>query len=128
MKKEEIKIRQSLGEAVPTVIFQAIAKKIANVLKHTPLNTATINKIVNEQGLADVEKLKSFITKYILSLINDYDFEVRTYPGYTTADVFPAGKIDIEAELRRQLLNRRLPNSQINVCLDMFNQGYNLLF
>lgn len=65
---------------------------------------------------------------YILSLINDYDFEVRTYPGYTTADVFPAGKIDIEAELRRQLLNRRLPNSQINVCLDMFNQGYNLLF
>lgn len=22
----------------------------------------------------------------------------------------------------------RLPNSQINVCLDMFNQGYNLLF
>lgn len=25
-------------------------------------------------------------------------------------------------------LNRRLPNSQINVCLDMFNQGYNLLF
>lgn len=59
---------------------------------------------------------------------NDYDFEVRTYPGYTTADVFPAGKIDIEAELRRQLLNRRLPNSQINVCLDMFNQGYNLLF
>lgn len=51
LKKEEIKIRQSLGEAVPTAIFQAIAKKIANVLKHTPLNTATINKIVNEQGL-----------------------------------------------------------------------------
>ena len=68
LKKEEIKIRQSLGEAVPTVIFQAIAKKIANVLKHTPLNTATINKIVNEQGLADVEKLKSFITKNEMSL------------------------------------------------------------
>lgn len=68
LKKEEIKIRQSLGEAVPTAIFQAIAKKIADVLKHTPINTATINKIVNEQGLADVEKLKSFITKNEMSL------------------------------------------------------------
>ena len=68
LKKEEIKIRQSLGEAVPTVIFQAIAKKIVTVLKHTPINTATINKIVNEQGLADVEKLKSFIVRNEMSL------------------------------------------------------------
>lgn len=28
LKKEEIKIRQSLGEAVPTVIFQSIAQKL----------------------------------------------------------------------------------------------------
>lgn len=68
LKKEEIKIRQSLGEAVPTAIFQAIAKKIATVLKHHPINTATINKIVNEQGLADVEKLKSFIVRNEMSL------------------------------------------------------------
>lgn len=68
LKKEEIKIRQSLGEAVPTAIFQAIAKKIATVLKHPPINTATINKIVNEQGLADVEKLKSFIIRNEMSL------------------------------------------------------------
>lgn len=68
LKKEEIKIRQSLGEAVPTAIFQAIAKKIATVLKHPPINTATINKIVNEQGLADVEKLKSFIVRNEMSL------------------------------------------------------------
>ena len=68
LKKEEIKIRQSLGEAVPTAIFQAIAKKIATVLKHPPINTATINKIVNEYGLSDVEKLKSFIIKNEMSL------------------------------------------------------------
>ena len=68
LKKEEIKIRQSLGEAVPTAIFQAIAKKIAAVLKHPPMNTATINKIVNEYGLADVEKLKSFIVQNEMSL------------------------------------------------------------
>lgn len=68
LKKEEIKIRQSLGEAVPTAIFQAIAKKIATVLKRPPINTATINKIVNEYRLADVEKLKSFIVQNAMSL------------------------------------------------------------
>lgn len=68
LKKEEIKIRQSLGEAVPTAIFQAIAQKIAAVLKNPPINTATINKIVNEYGLADVKTLKSFITTNEMSL------------------------------------------------------------
>ena len=65
---------------------------------------------------------------YLLSLINDYDFEVRTYAGYTTADVFPTDREDIEAELRRQLLNKRLANSQINECINMVNRGYNLQF
>lgn len=68
LKKEEIKIRQSLGEAVPTAIFQAIAKKIDDVLNYTPINTATINKIVREHGLDDVEKLKSFIIENEMSL------------------------------------------------------------
>lgn len=68
LKKEEIKIRQSLGEAVPTAIFQAIAKKIGEVLRHPPVSTITINKIVKEHGLDDVEKLKSFIVQNELSL------------------------------------------------------------
>ena len=68
LKREEIKIRQSLGEAVPTAIFQAIAKKIADILKHPPTNTAAINKIVSEYELADVEKLKSFIVQNTVSL------------------------------------------------------------
>lgn len=37
LKKEEIKIRQSLGEAVPTVIFREIAKKIKIALSTSPL-------------------------------------------------------------------------------------------
>ena len=63
LKKEEIKIRQSLGEAVPTAIFQAIAKKIAIALKYPPVNTAAINKIVDSYELCDVENLKSFIIR-----------------------------------------------------------------
>ena len=68
LKKEEIKIRQSLGEAVPTAIFQAIAKKIAAVLKCRPINNATIKKIVKEYELSDVEKLKNFIEQNSMSL------------------------------------------------------------
>ena len=61
LKKEEIKIRQSLGEAVPTVIFQSIAKKIASALKHPPLNTTTINKLLSSNKLSEVDNLRSFI-------------------------------------------------------------------
>jgi hypothetical protein len=63
---------------------------------------------------------------YILSLINDYDFEVQTYVGYTTADVFPPEVEVVENHLRRHLMNKRLPNSQINACVDNFIAGYNL--
>ena len=63
---------------------------------------------------------------YLLSLINDYDFEVRTYRGYTTADVFPPQRDVVERNLRKHLLNQGLPNSRINDCLDLFEQGYGL--
>ena len=33
-KKEELKIRQSIGEAVPTIIFQQIAYNIKNSLEN----------------------------------------------------------------------------------------------
>ncbi len=68
LKKEEIKIRQSLGEAVPTVIFQSVARKIADVLRHQPVNTSTVNKTIKEYDLFDSEKLKSFISKNPLAL------------------------------------------------------------
>ena len=68
LKKEEIKIRQSLGEAVPTVIFQSIAKKIKSVLKHPPLNTATINKLVSSNKLSEVDNLRDFIINNPMNL------------------------------------------------------------
>lgn len=68
LKKEEIKIRQSLGEAVPTVIFQSIAKKIKSVLKYLPLNTAAINKIVVNNGLNNIDVLKKFVSNNPMNL------------------------------------------------------------
>lgn len=61
LRREEIKIRQSLGEAVPTNIFKGIAKRIRSVLKYTPIKSASISKIVIENNFEDVDSLISFI-------------------------------------------------------------------
>lgn len=68
LKKEEIKIRQSLGEAVPTVIFNGIAKNIKKVLEHTPIGGPAIMKIVTERDFASVDKLRAFIDENPLNL------------------------------------------------------------
>lgn len=68
LKKEEIKIRQSLGEAVPTAIFNAVANKIANSLKYSAVSTSIINKIVDSNNLTNVENLVQFVTDNPLNL------------------------------------------------------------
>lgn len=68
LKKEEIKIRQSLGEAVPTVIFQQIAHKMKAVLQNPPLSTAEINKIVSGRAFNNTEEVIEFINKNPLNL------------------------------------------------------------
>lgn len=70
LKKEEIKIRQSLGEAVPTVIFNGIAKNIKKVLNHSPLGGNSIRRIVNETNFESVDDIIGFITENPLNLSN----------------------------------------------------------
>lgn len=61
LKKEAIKIRQSLGEAVPTTIFNKIAINIKNAIECQHVNTSTINKIVEDNNLTEKKKLVDFI-------------------------------------------------------------------
>lgn len=68
LKKEEIKIRQSLGEAVPTVIFREIAKRIKESLSNPPLNTAQINRIVEKSSFGNSADLIDFIEDNPLNL------------------------------------------------------------
>lgn len=68
LKKEEIKIRQSLGEAVPTAIFNAVANKIANSLKYSSVSTSIVNKIVESNNLTNAENLVEFVTNNPLNL------------------------------------------------------------
>ena len=61
LKKEEIKIRQSLGEAVPTVIFKEIAANIGKILDTPPLISSSINKIVSDYDFKNADEIISFI-------------------------------------------------------------------
>ena len=68
LKKEDIKIRQSLGEAVPTVIFNKIANNIKNALSYNLIQTAEINKIIDSFELTEKKKLISFLINNPLNL------------------------------------------------------------
>ena len=63
LKKEEMNIRQNLGEAVPTVIFQQIAHKIRKILSTPEFTEQDAKHIIEKLGLADHDKLLAYIDK-----------------------------------------------------------------
>jgi DNA (cytosine-5)-methyltransferase 1 len=65
LKKEEINIRQSLGEAVPTVIFNSIAKNLKSKFKSIERTENQIKRIIDEKKLDIEENLKDFIKENI---------------------------------------------------------------
>lgn len=65
LKKEEINIRQSLGEAVPTIIFNGIAKNINSKLKGVEKNESQIKKIIKDSKLDNEDNLKKFLKEEI---------------------------------------------------------------
>lgn len=68
LKKEEINIRQSLGEAVPTIIFRGIAKNINSKLKNIDKNETQIKKFIQDKKLDIEENLKDFLRENIKDL------------------------------------------------------------
>ena len=68
LKKEEFKIRQSIGEAVPTEIFFQIACNIREIMEQEHFTNAMINKTIEEYSLDDAEKLIDFILNNPLNL------------------------------------------------------------
>ena len=61
LKKNEMNIRQSIGEAVPTLIFQKIARKIKGLLSYQFLNSRQAEKIIAGNNLEDPLRLSRFI-------------------------------------------------------------------
>ena len=68
LKKEEIKIRQSLGEAVPTIIFKEIAANIKSKLNKPKIKKNTINQLIEEYQDLNTENLIDFIKENPLDL------------------------------------------------------------
>lgn len=62
-KKEEMNIRQSIGEAVPTEVFRQIAINIKKYLNLKKLNDSDINKIIDKENLLDIYNLKKFVVE-----------------------------------------------------------------
>ncbi|MCI1269530.1 MAG: DNA cytosine methyltransferase [Ruminococcus sp.] len=61
LKKEEIKIRQCLGEAVPTAIMQGIASKMRFFLTQSHLKTQEVKQLIEKNHLFDYDNLLHFI-------------------------------------------------------------------
>lgn len=68
LKKNEMKIRQSLGEAVPTIIFRKIADSVNKALSFSLVSNAEVKKIVNKYKLTDEKNLFNFVKDNPLNL------------------------------------------------------------
>ena len=63
LKKEDVNIRQSLGEAVPTIIFQQIAHKIRSKVAETGLSEQEIKGIIDKNDLTESATLLKYVKK-----------------------------------------------------------------
>lgn len=63
LKKEEMNIRQNLGEAVPTIIFRKIANKIRAYLDHSIFTNTDATNLVKNNSLNNQERIISYIRR-----------------------------------------------------------------
>ena len=61
LKKHEINIRQSLGEAVPTAIFKSIASNINRLEKAQRLSISQVKRMIDREKLATLDNLLNYI-------------------------------------------------------------------
>lgn len=108
LKKEEMNIRHSIGEAVPTSIFQQIANKIKNKLSEKNISFKDIESLINTFNLNDFEILKEFVQK------NDLNLNYTTL--LTIAEFSNSKRIENSAYYTSQdivfSVIRNLPNSK----------------
>ena len=65
LKKEEMNIRQNLGEAVPTIIFRQVAHNVRMIDEHHDLSESDVNGLIKKHHLTEQENLVNFIKKSV---------------------------------------------------------------
>ena len=95
LKKEDVNIRQSLGEAVPTIIFKQIAQKNKSKISEHVMTEQEVLEIIEKKELVDTDKLLQYIKKHRkmgfvqLAKIAEYANGARTETAayYTRQDI-----------------------------------------
>ena len=59
--RDNYKIRQSIGEAVPPEVFFQIACRIRDFMRQQHLSQAAVGRTIEEYGLVDAQKLADFM-------------------------------------------------------------------
>ena len=84
LKTQEINIRQSLGEAVPTGVFFQVAQNIKNALSRKSLKHKDVMKLIKDKNLFEHHNLMQFLkenqeiyTVNTLSMIAEYSNAAR---------------------------------------------------
>ncbi len=62
LKKNEMNIRQCLGEAVPTAVFQSIAKKINEIENRDTLSTNKTRRLIDKENLEKTDNLLELLS------------------------------------------------------------------
>lgn len=96
LQKEELNIRQIIGEAVPTIIFKQVAKKINESQSKEIIKDKDVNVIIEKNNLMDHKQLISFLKSNLgkynfidLSKIAEYanSEKNKTAAYYTNPDI-----------------------------------------
>lgn len=93
--------------------LSSLQKNLEDLYACSSAGNGTITKRINSNG-------------YVLSLIKDYGFEVRTSAGLLTAKIYPSSVEDVKSRLRSFLIEKQLPDSQITACIEAFTAGFNV--
>ena len=64
LKKNETNIRQTIGEAVPTIIFQQIASKYKRISERKELSLQEVKTIISNNGLTESTLLRRYIIEH----------------------------------------------------------------
>jgi len=79
LKKEELNIRQCLGEAVPTEVFSSIAQNLKKILNKRIINTNELKRIIEKNKLTNPNKLINYINANFNSLGLDNTFLIAEH-------------------------------------------------
>lgn len=95
LKREDVNIRQSLGEAVPTIIFRQIAQKIKKKISEKEISDQEVIEIIEKNNLTISDNLLRYVDKHKklgfvkLAKIAEYANSARTETAayYTRQDI-----------------------------------------